>query len=110
MVFNPLEVQSDLLLLRAVWAAISSQRPQKVAALIEALLRTQSLDNIEGILHIAREIEASVYVCVCVGVDMCVYVCVRVCMCVCVSVRVCMYVCMCVYVCVCMYVCVYVCV
>ena len=60
MVYNPLEAESNVILSRAVWAAIQSQRPQKVAALIEALLRVQPVDSIEELLRIARELEVSV--------------------------------------------------
>lgn len=56
-VYNPVEVLSHVILSRAVWAAIHSQHPQKVAALIEALLRVQPVDSIEGVVRIAQELE-----------------------------------------------------
>ena len=67
-VYNTLGAESDTLLSRALWAVITSQRPQKVAALIEALLlRTQPAANIEDILGIASEVEVCVWcACVCV--------------------------------------------
>ena len=78
-VYNPVEVLSHVILSRAVWAAIHSQHPQKVAALIEALLRVQPVDSIEGVVRIAQELEVSrVYVWVYVWVYM--YGCVCGCM------------------------------